>query len=309
MSNRQHPEIWKAYWDLRRQRLEASDGKRRAAARVCALIEAFPINRRSQLRVLELGCGEGHVLKVVADYFADALSPPNICGLDKNCEALRSARFLHPGFTFFELDLVSPGWDDDLGTFDVIYAVNTLHEIFSSSRYPEREFIDTARGKQVVKDVISSAASLVSAGGYLLIFDGVEYQGDLEDRIQFRIIDDEVSVLFDKFIQEYRAHDIIAERSCSKGGEVISLSKHDFTRFITKLRWINTKLWDIERWESYQYFSGSEFIDVFRNNGLEVVHEEFLSPDVSDWQSSVEIEYGELGFPYENILMVGTRVE
>jgi hypothetical protein len=64
-------------------------------------------------------------------------------------------------------------------------------------------------------------------------------------------------------------------------------------------------LWDIEKYESYQYYNEEEFTLSYKNNGLKLFYKELFVSDVDFWCRNIKINKG--GFPYEHALMAGKK--
>jgi hypothetical protein len=91
------------------------------------------------------------------------------------------------------------------------------------------------------------------------------------------------------------------------GENEYSLSYLDFTRFITKLKWINTRLWEIERKESYQYFTSEEICNALKKAKIDCVSMKYYISDISLWKKHVTLTDCSKCFPWENILVTSTR--
>ena len=124
-----------------------------------------------------------------------------------------------------------------------------------------------------------------------------------ESQITIRFKNIQASDEFRKFASEYEAFRIVYD--VLEPERRIRLSIRDFTRYITKTRFINTDLWNIEKRESYQYFNEDEFRRSFAELGFEVLDVQCSSPHFFEWQKRVVIESFGMTFPNEHILIVG----
>lgn len=296
-------DIWNNYWQTRKSNLYKPDGKSHAVLASRMLLDTFPQDAWSKLRILELGCGEGHILGRLYQEYDYRLLRKNLVGVDKDQRALDSAEKTYPDFKFHQRNLLSSGWERGLGQFDLIIIVNVLHEIYSSAYVPELQGINTKPGKNRVKDALSSAMSLLSGNGYLLIFDGLEYNNP-DQKISFILRNKEAEALFHRFVSEYRAFRIKYEEKQFDKINVVTMSRHHFSKFITKIRWMSSELWDIEKWESYQYFNQEEFTSTLKNLGLDAQKSELIADNLHDWEQYVELIDSQDSFPYEHILLI-----
>jgi len=78
-------------------------------------------------RVLEVGCGEGHVTAKLARHFPDA----RVVGTDRSSEIISQARQLHGGIEFRVCSIYDVG---DTGPWDLVVA----SEVFEHLEEPER---------------------------------------------------------------------------------------------------------------------------------------------------------------------------
>ena len=84
----------------------------------------------------------------------------------------------------------------------------------------------------------------------------------------------------------------------------VELPQHDFTRYITKSIFLDKRLWQTERLESYQYFTQAEFEAAFASLGLRIAHLRTLTVDYEKWRSEVEILSPGVDYPAEHILIL-----
>jgi len=176
--------VWDLYWDVRLQALEDL-GKREAILAVSKLIRSLTEMPGQSVRLLELGCGEGQVIGALCDAHASVSAA---CGVDYSHRAIEKSRSVYPGISFVEGDFTDPDLLHGLGPFEIILFVNALHEVFSATYSPELEEVDVPQAKLRVEQALAGATELLAPGGYLVLFDGLEYSGDLTQwvRIRFR---------------------------------------------------------------------------------------------------------------------------
>lgn len=253
------------------------------------------------LRILDIGCGEGYVIDYLSRQINTAVE---FWGLDKNKEALRNARVMLQNdnkhrFSFIEKNIDNPFWIDNLGSFDVVLCVNIFHEIYSNLMI--QKTLDINRKFFLI---INKLFKLVDHGGLILLFDGIEQDCPFFKNVEFKITDEETMRKFDIFVKEYKAIPISFEKS-SNG--IIKGNLKDFTRFITKLRFIASQTWEIERYESYQYYTEKEFSNLFLNNKMTVVDNAKFICNIKEWQEHVTI-LNDVRFPEECYYIIGKKI-
>ena len=287
---------------MRRKRLEDPVGKINA---ILAAVQLLNDKRSSRgIRVLELGCGEGHLLDALLNICKHSASVQEYVGVDNRSDVIKRARRLYPAILFLEADYTTNSILD-LGKFSIVMLVNTLHEVYSSSYDFALVEIDKFVGKRLIKSTLATAAQQVELDGHLVLFDGVEPSLDADRRVILRFRYDDALNEFRSFADEYEAFHITYREleTCNR----IEISVRDFTRYITKTIFLGTPLWKIERQESYQYYNEAEFRANLTELGFEITDLRYLSPSHQHWQSRVVIETPGVDFPNEHILIVAKR--
>jgi hypothetical protein len=110
---------------------------------------------------------------------------------------------------------------------------------------------------------------------------------------------------FETFAQEYRPFHILYHEV--EGPMCVTLSQRDFTRYITKSIFLEKRLWQTERLQSYQYFNQNEFQEVLEGLGLEISMLRTLTANYGKWREEVEIETPGVDFPAEHILILAQK--
>lgn len=282
-----------------------NQGKREAVLVVSALIRENAARPGGSARILDVGCGEGQLLAALVDGHPSTPGITASAGLDYQMAALQKARRQYPYLKFIEADYRDPGLLEQAGTFNIVMLVNTLHEVFSACYQAERGEVDRADGKRQVQAALVNVARLIEPGGSVVLFDGVEYPGDLDEQITLRFLNNLALEEFRTFAHEYQALRI-TYREYDRGKRV-DLSRRDFTRYITKTIFLGRPLWSRECRESYQYYNEVEFRSALAAAGLEIRELRYLTVDEEKWQSRVEIETPGVDFPAEHILIVAKR--
>jgi SAM-dependent methyltransferase len=297
-------EFWDFFWEVRLHELEDL-GKREAILAVSKLVRSLAGRPDQPVRLLELGCGEGQIIGALVEAHAQVDGIHTSCGVDYSHQAIEKCRRAYSGMTFIEGDFTDQNLVEKLGQFGVVLLVNSLHEVFSSAYSPELGEVAVLDGKRGVEQALASAASCLAPGGYLVLFDGLEYSGDLHEQLCIRFLSWQARRRFETFAREYQPFRI----SFRELGDplLVELSLRDFTRYITKSIFLGKRLWQTERLESYQYFNQAEFRAAFAHLGLAINELRTLTVDYEKWSSEVEIVTPNVDFPAEHILIVARQ--
>lgn len=294
-------ELWNLYWEVRLQALEDL-GKREAILAASQLVRVMSEAPGGRLRLLELGCGDGQVIGALVG------AHPSITaavGVDYSHPAIVKCRKAYPSVSFVEGDFTDPALLQDLGQFDLILFVNSLHEVFSSTISLELGEVDVLMAKKRVEKALAGAAQLLTPGGYLVLFDGLEYSGDTTQWVTIRFRNWQASRRFVTFANEYRPFRISSRATGDPF--VIELPLRDFARYIDKSIFLEKRLWLTERLESYQYYTQAEFLEVFSRLGLYIDELRTLTVNYEKWQAEVEILTPGVDFPVEHILILACK--
>jgi SAM-dependent methyltransferase len=297
-------EFWDFYWETSQHKL-ADLGKWeaiRAASRLARRLAGDPLQ---PVRILELGCGEGQVIGALLRAHAGLRAIQTSCGVDYSPTAIEKGRRAFPELTFIEGDITDPELGASLGQFEIVLLVNALHEVFSSAYSQELGEVDISYARRRVEEALAGAVARLAPGGFLLLFDGLESEGDTSQILRIRWRDRPARRRFETFASEYRPFHIAYYET---GDSLrVDLSYRDFTRYVTKLIFLDRSLWQTERLESYQYFTQAEFVAAFERLGLEICEISTLTVDYEKWRAEVEIETEGVDYPTEHILMIGRK--
>lgn len=274
------------YWAERKKNIDCFWGKGKLINEVSELVG------KQQCSLLELGCGEGHILGELAKKNPDS----QYFGVDYDEKAIEHATRLYPDVVFIH-DSIQNFLIENKKTFDFIIAANVFHELYSDA---VRKNCNEA--KTDLEQIFNDTISLLNANGLFILLDGLENDNkDLNYR--FSINDHAILSKYNEFIESYSFLD------CSYAhadiGEEICMNCHDFTRFITKLRFVGEKNWNIEKNETYQYFTEAEFLEMFKNNKLHILKRECFIADIRKWKQSIILQQGD--YPYEHIILMGMK--
>jgi SAM-dependent methyltransferase len=304
MQQQRDKTVLESYWKARQRSLQNPLGKRRAVIAAFQILKGRAKKSAQPIRIIELGCGEGHILGELSRMCASNKVVIEECvGVDNQVHAIKSARLLYPQMNFLLADYAKQPLN--LQPFDLVMLIGTLHEVYSANRSIESGEIDHNLGKKAVEQALSHGVRLVGDNRHLVLFDGIEHADPaLEITVQFQS-----TVALDEFknlAAEYQAFRLEYQRS--DGNFRTTMSMHDFTRYITKTRFFNSCLWEIEKRESYQYFTDKEFKKCLGSLGVNILKLQCSSPSKISWQKRVRIETPEVEFPKEHILIVGQKL-
>jgi len=293
--------FWNLYWDTRLQFLQGQ-GKGHAILAASRLIRSKPLQ---SMRILELGCGEGQILGALVEAHQELAHIQESIGIDYDPLALETARKVFPAITFIQGDFTDPDLLEQLGKFDLILLVNALHHVYSDAYDEELGEVDVPTAKTAVQTAFRFIQQCLNPGGSILLFDGLEADGDLQRLLEIRFLRPQAKNDFLQFSREYQPFRIRYQAVGSK--DSILLSVRDFTRYVTKMIFLGKPLWQRERLESYQYYNRDELQQMFLENGLTLMEEQFISVDVQRWQDEIEILSPDFDFPVEHVLMTGKK--
>ena len=297
-------EFWDFYWEVRLQDMEDL-GKREAILAISKLIRRLSVNPDQGVRLLELGCGEGQIIGALVEAHAQVPSINASQGVDYSPKSIEICRRFYPGMAFTEGDFTHQDQMAGLGQFEIVLLVNALHEVFSANYSREIGEVAVEQSKLRVEQALTGAVEHLAAGGYLVLFDGLENCGDIQEKICIRFLHWQARRRFETFSHEYRPFRIAYRETGDPF--VVELSYRDFTRYITKSIFLDKHLWQTERLESYQYFNEDEFRQVFARMGLVIDELRTLTVNYEKWYSEVEIKTATMDFPVEHILILARK--
>jgi SAM-dependent methyltransferase len=296
----QSESFWNFYWETRLQYLQGQ-GKSQVILLASRLIrDASP-----PARILEAGCGEAQIIGALVDAHGSPSGEQASVGMDRDTKALAVARQQHPTIRFLEGDFTDHQLLRSLGKFDLLLLVNALHHVFSDAYDPELGEINVPQGKENVRSAFADLAQTIKPGGHLILFDGLEAPGSPDTLIRIRFQTNDAWHKFQTFALEYEPFKIQYE---TLQNQVVQLSLRDFTRYVTKIIFLEKPLWDRERHESYQYFQEGEMRDMLIVNSFEILDFRLISVDYDHWLQEVEILTPHLQFPPEHVIITAQKL-
>jgi SAM-dependent methyltransferase len=298
----ENEDFWDFYWEVRLQELQ-NLGKRESILAVSRLIRQMEQQQPGRaIRLLELGSGEGQILGPLAAAHTQVQAA---VGVDYLRSSVEKSRRDYPNLRFIEGDFTDPNLLAGLGTFHIVILVNALHEVFSDTYSEELGEVDVPEAKARVEQALGRAAGTLEPGGYVALFDGLEPPGDPQSLLRIRFRHRQAREHFDIFARTY--HPFIIRFHETGDPLCVEVPQRDFTRYITKSIFLGKRLWEHERFESYQYYTETEFRSAFANQGLEILELRTLTVDYENWRSLVEIETPGADFPEEHIWILAQK--
>lgn len=266
--------------------------------------------KQDEVRILDLGTGEGHLLRVIEQIgkisgFSKKLK---LYGFDNDDEMLESAiKQNNIKAEFVKIDLRHDTLSSYYNYFDVVIAVNTLHEVYSSyigegnKEYPIEK---VSFAKNRIFELISDIGKMLRKNGSFILYDGLAPRNELmEEDVTFRIKNPILDRYFDQAISDFKMWKI----NFKKTGQWITMKYRDFSWFVFTFKYLNTKLWPFESAQTYQYLSKKEFGQAFHEAGLMRESVVYLSNDLGLWKNNLEIKTTTLDFPPKAVMIVGSK--
>ncbi len=294
-------DFWDVYWESHLLSME-NLGKQVAIQAASRLIRQLSKEINHPLRLLELGCGEGQVIGTLLDSHKQLCDRNHSLGVDYNAQSVSRCRKDYPGLRVDQADFTDPDILGNLGKFDIVLLVNALHEVFSNTYNNELGEVDIPAAKFNVQLALSGAIKCLEPSGWLVLFDGLEQEGDPHDSIELHFLDPQARADFETFAKQYHPFNIQFTQLYDPMN--VLLSRRSFTRYITKSIFLGKKLWQTEQLESYQYFTEQEFRTAIDQQGLLIKDLQTLTMNDDKWHSRVEIITPGIEFPDEHILII-----
>lgn len=292
--------FWNFYWETRLQFLQGQ-GKGEVILQASRYIR----DANPPARILEAGCGEAQIIGSLVEAHGSPGGDQASVGIDRDLTALAVARKKYPLVHFLAGDFTDTVLLRSLGQFDLLLLVNALHHVFSDAYDPKLGEIDVPKGKANLHTSFTVLSQTVKAGGYVILFDGLETNIPLDTAIQVQFQTPEAMEKFQTFAREYKPFRIQYQLNTR---DIVTLSMRDFTRYITKIIFLGKPLWEREQQESYQYFNEDEMQEMLTGNGFSIQEFRLLSVDYDHWLQEVSILTPGVDFPPEHVLITAQKI-
>jgi hypothetical protein len=259
------------------------------------------ISKSTQLpvKIADFGCGEGEILKILRAAFTP--DQVELWGFDYSEPLIEEQKKANNDINFVHLDLLTDDLKEYTNYFDLVFTVNTLHEVYSFS---SGQSLNTAKARSAIVDVIGKISSTLKPEGDFVLYDGVMSDYGSREYLKIRFKDLESEGKFLKFMSEYHVAETYSERL---GNSAYKISPQTFIFFVSKLRFIDSITWELEKEEIYNYFTKDQFVNALATFNVFTNSIDLLSPRQKEWQKCIDILTKYVGFPYEHIIIHGTK--
>lgn len=272
-------------------------------------------NQKIEISILDIGCGGGNLLKIIDDIFKVKFEKkyPEVSlvlhGWDYDAELIEQAKKDFPLIEFQVIDLLSAHLELYYGKYDLVLAVNTFHEVFTAFLRNEKSLrgrseMQFHKAKNRLFQFFRSISHILSEDGTMLVFDGLDSENADKNMIKFRVKNNTLRRYVQKVVRDNLTFKMKIKNIHN---DIYESSYRDFVKFITYFKFLNSKLWEIESKECYQYFTLSEFERIFEEMGLIIESVNTVSNDLGLYRTNVEIITEDVGFPVQAVLLVGSR--
>lgn len=269
-------------------------------------------NTSGPVRILDVGCGSGHLLTLLSQV-KEALNPDNrihLYGLDKEQQLLDNINDnLKSEVKLICHDLRQFADYNYQVDFDLIIGLNTFHEVYSSflaeaqkhSKHKQSTQDSYQQAKQKLHGVFKQVIASLSDHGIFIIYDGLA-PNKMEQVVKFKIKDPRFCQKLNTLCQENQ----LKELTYQKKGKTYTMQMSDFYRFITTFKYIGDELWEIEKKETYAYFNQAEFQQMFEINNLTLDSLVLVNNDLGLWSSQIELIQPR-EFPFKSACLTAAR--
>lgn len=263
------------------------------------LVKDISKSTGQKVKLADFGCGEGEILKILRTQFNS--DQVELWGFDYNQSIIEEQQAANNGINFVHLDLLTGDLKEHSEYFDIVFTVNTLHEVYSFS---SGHSLNTAKARSEIVEVIGKISSCLRPEGEFILYDGVMSDYGTRDNIRIQFKDLETEGYFLKFMSEYHVAETYSMRL---GNSKYQMTPQTFVYFISKLRFIGGITWELEKEEIYNYFTKEQFVNALSIFKIYVNSIDLLSPRQKEWQKHIDIISTYTGFPYEHIIIHGTK--
>lgn len=280
----EHKEQTNTYWE----RLENEAEQYFLRGRLIKDMEEYM--QQKPCRILEIGCGEGLLLNAM-----HKVNPNAECyGIELSENAVKAGKEKYPQIHFINQDLHAYFDSPEFERFDIVLSCNVMHELYTQVRREN----GVEKAENYVISLFAKLRECLTPGGLFVLVDGVLPDDERDGTVSF-ILTKHGKRIYDIIRDSYTfLRQPLPEAAA---GQVVTAPSIDFEKFITKSLFVETPDWEIERQESYQYFSRLRLEEIFRKLGFMIMREELQVEQWELWQKLVKVVDGR--FPFENITL------
>jgi ubiquinone/menaquinone biosynthesis C-methylase UbiE len=199
--------------------------------------------------ILDLGCGIGSLALLLSDRFPSA----SIVGLDESKYLLDKLKSKRRKPNILEVQADAPIFPFMPKSFDLVVAVQVLHEIFHF------------KGEQALLTTINNVYDLLQEEGIFVVLD---HRNPGETPISLRL-SKELLERLRYFRLKFKPRKISYE---TLDEECVRMSMRDFYDFVTKIWAMGTSLEEEEMHETHTPFTEYEFAQLCQKAGFKIEH-------------------------------------
>jgi SAM-dependent methyltransferase len=194
--------------------------------------------------------------------------------------------------------------------YDLVFLLDMIHEVYSFYGRPNGQLsqpIDHALGLTAVCNLLDNITQATLPGGCIIITDNVLSEENKDVRI--RLNNQGVIDAIHYFLREYPTRKITA--NFVKQDELI-IKSQDLCVLLTQYNKIKNQNWDrwnVEKMETHQYFSLSEYQNEFSRRGF-TVHALVETPPEADleWREDFSVIEGLSQLPHKRITLLAKKL-
>lgn len=292
--------IGETYLEGMRISLQKGSGKSTISSYIVNKInQIHTFHHHKTVKIADFGSCEGDMLNQIRE-LVDENHRLDLHGFDYNEHLIDIAKKKFPSMRFHQCNLVDGDFSKYENMFDIGFSVNTLHEIFSFSG---SEFSHTS-SKRYVRKALKNIGRSIKPQGILIVYDGVEHEIDGAKKVRIQIEDKNTAHLLRRFETDYLP---IPPKVKNLGNNIYEMNMLVFTRFVTKIRFLDSIIWQIEKEESYQYFAKTEFVSELAAAGFTTNTLVLIRNRLGDWKKRLKILTPGVDYPFEHILLICTK--
>jgi SAM-dependent methyltransferase len=254
-------------------------------------------------RVLELGCGSGAVLELLAQHDPSI----ELVGVDLSAKLLgTAARKLEDGVRFHRRDIFDLCKDPKKlaeSKFSSIILCSALHEFATFALEHPTRFFEAGVSPMMVaaKQIFSLAKSLLEPGGTIIVRDGVKLEPQMLN-VVFKNAD--LQETFWRFSDDFRPFKL----EFAVQGNLYTMQASHFYEFATKYFYQTN--WDIEVGEIFGWASSNELEKLLLETGFTPLTRQVYTIDFlkDKWQNAFEItDFHGLPFTLPSTQIISAR--